>query len=50
MESAGQYKPQDIVPEAIKIMLQKIEDIELGIDGPDGLFPPSKEDEEDDAE
>lgn len=32
VESAGQYEPQDLVPEAIKIMLGKIKAVEVGLD------------------
>lgn len=32
MESAGQYSPEELVPEAIKILLGKIKDVEDGLD------------------
>lgn len=32
VESAGQYPPQDLAPEAIKIMLSKIGAVEAGLD------------------
>jgi DNA-directed RNA polymerase I and III subunit RPAC1 len=32
VESAGQYEPQELVPEAIKIMLAKIKAVEAGLD------------------
>ncbi|WVQ83088.1 hypothetical protein IAT38_005226 [Cryptococcus sp. DSM 104549] len=32
VESVGQYKPEDLVPEAIKIMLSKIAEVEAGLD------------------
>ncbi|WVN85045.1 uncharacterized protein L203_100187 [Cryptococcus depauperatus CBS 7841] len=32
VESTGQYKPEELVPEAIKILLGKIKDVEEGLD------------------
>lgn len=32
VESAGQYAPELLVPEAIKIMLRKIKEVEMGLD------------------
>lgn len=32
VESAGQYEPHELVPEAIKIMLAKIKGVEDGLD------------------
>ncbi|AFR94965.1 DNA-directed RNA polymerase I and III subunit RPAC1 [Cryptococcus neoformans] len=32
VESAGQYSPEELVPEAIKILLGKIKDVEEGLD------------------
>lgn len=32
VESAGQYKPQELVPEAISILLDKISEVEKGLD------------------
>lgn len=32
VESAGQYPPEQLVPEAINIMLQKITAVEEGLD------------------
>ena len=32
VESAGQYPPEDLVPEAIKILRQKIQAVEDGLD------------------
>lgn len=32
VESAGQYEPQELVPEAIKILLAKIKAVEEGLD------------------
>jgi hypothetical protein len=32
VESAGQYRPQDLIPEAIAIMLDKISEVEKGLD------------------
>jgi len=32
VESAGQYKPEELVPEAIKILLDKISAVEEGLD------------------
>lgn len=39
VESAGQYPPEELVPEAIKIMLGKISAVEAGLDK---LFAPSE--------
>jgi DNA-directed RNA polymerase I and III subunit RPAC1 len=32
VESAGQYNPEELVPEAIKILLAKISAVEQGLD------------------
>lgn len=32
VESAGQYNPEDLIPEAVRIMLEKIGTIEQGLD------------------
>jgi DNA-directed RNA polymerase I and III subunit RPAC1 len=32
VESAGQYAPEELVPEAIKILLGKITEVEEGLD------------------
>lgn len=32
VESAGQYAPEELVPEAIKVMLGKISAVEKGLD------------------
>ncbi|EKC97739.1 hypothetical protein A1Q2_07938 [Trichosporon asahii var. asahii CBS 8904] len=39
VESAGQYPPEELVPEAIKIMLSKISAVEAGLDK---LFAPTE--------
>lgn len=36
VESTGQYRPEELVPEAIKILLSKIADVEAGLDK---IFP-----------
>ena len=38
MESTGQYDPEELVPEAIKILLDKITAVEEGLDK---LFSPN---------
>jgi DNA-directed RNA polymerase I and III subunit RPAC1 len=37
IESAGQYEPEDLIPEAIKLLLEKIDSVEKGLDE---LFAP----------
>jgi DNA-directed RNA polymerase I and III subunit RPAC1 len=32
VESVGQYKPEELVPEAIKILLNKVKEVEEGLD------------------
>jgi DNA-directed RNA polymerase I and III subunit RPAC1 len=32
VESAGQYKPEELIPEAIQILLSKITEVENGLD------------------
>jgi DNA-directed RNA polymerase I and III subunit RPAC1 len=32
VESAGQYKPEELIPEAISILLDKITEVEVGLD------------------
>lgn len=32
VESAGQYRPEELIPEAIDILLKKISDVEVGLD------------------
>ena len=38
VESTGQYNPEELVPEAIKILLGKITEVEKGLDK---LFAPA---------
>jgi DNA-directed RNA polymerase I and III subunit RPAC1 len=37
IESAGQYAPEELIPEAIKLLLEKIDNVEKGLDE---LFAP----------
>jgi DNA-directed RNA polymerase I and III subunit RPAC1 len=32
VESAGQYNPEELIPEAISILLEKISEVEIGLD------------------
>ena len=32
VESAGQYKPEELIPEAISILMDKISEVEAGLD------------------
>ena len=32
VESAGQYKPEELIPEAISILMDKITEVEQGLD------------------
>lgn len=32
VESTGQYSPEELLPEAIKMLLAKIEEVEVGLD------------------
>ena len=37
VESTGQYNPEELIPEALKILLGKIDEVEKGLDK---LFEP----------
>lgn len=39
VESAGQYDPEDLIPEAIRLLLEKIDNVEKGLDE---LFAPAR--------